>query len=1022
MKFNIEAVVSLFLALSVTSVFAQNSIPISDGGQIEETNCDNTVTITDSNADDGNYLPGEIFEMTVCFSTVLENPIQIAILPQQNGNDTINIWDVDANSTLTIYEGTGTGGDQLGVFNSVSNPDGVYLLIENSCVTLVWESGEASSATGFVAQINCQQELQPFSVSVFIDPPFGLSTDTFPNINPNDNVLTFCFGDSLNFTANPSFPLSDAFGDGYEQLAEECTYTWDFGNGDVFEDVNLNEIAYGYPEPGGYIATLTVTDVMGQQESYEAFMLMAPRPIFSNIVFGDTLCLGDTTIITGGISFPDTVGVGPNTGAVQPNYNFTDSRYLPDITAGDNTIYSTTIEIEGYLDDPTISNPGDFVNICVNMEHTYLGDLEAWLTCPNGQSALLFDGFNGEGLYPGEGFGGGGTYLGDANDEAITDPPPEGIGFEYCFSDDGPLQTMEDEFDADNFVEVTTFEGGDAMVEGSYLPGESFETAFSGCPLNGDWTLNIADNLGADDGYIFEWSMEFSPDFEIDTVYYTPEILEAYWLDDEDILTGAGFDSDTSVTVVPSQEGNNAFTFVVEDSFGCIHDTTFQVYVRPLPILSTVPACFLLDSLNPATATQGGIYNELTFPTETANLTVEDEANEFGWSDAVATEFGLYTVEFIEQLCGVDQGVSAYRDTVQLDFRPVPQIEPFFEDTTLCGGASIVYNAGAQEANSGNFVINWTQNGNNYNSTDYSTTIDSSGEIILTIDGVCGSASDTSNVTAIEVSFNGDTICGLVPRLVLAEVVPQSVGGTWSADDSGIIFSQPNSVSTDIIAPDFGDYLITYTDVRCPNDAVSQNFKWYQQPDLTITPENPIFCFESDSLNLTAQLEGAGDGSYNWTLNAVVSGSLTPSLDNDFDSFQSFPPEAFEPVNGYIATVTMFDEFSRCPEPGRDTLIFTPLACVYNIPNIITPNGDGLNDIFTVQYAEFFPGAALAIFNRWGQEVFSSTSYDQYQSQNKGWDPEDLPGGVYFYELKLPSIDKIETGNLTIITEEGSEQ
>lgn len=1014
MNFDFKVALTLFLAIALTSVSAQDSIPISDEGTIEETNCDNTVVITDSNADDGNYLPGETYQITVCLNTLADNPIQISIFPQFNGNDTINLWDVDEFSTLMIYEGIGTDGAQLGTFNSVSHPNGVFFLADTECVTLVWSSGESSTGAGFIAQLSCHQELQPFNVSVFIDPPFGLSTDTFPDIGLNENVITFCFGDTLRFTANPTFPFSNAEGDGYEQVADECTFTWDMGNGDVFEDISLSELTYGYPEPGGYLATLIVTDIMGQSETYDAYLLMAPRPKFSNIVFGDTLCLGDTTVITGGILFPDTVGVSPSTSAVQPNYDFTESRYLPD---GSGELYQTVVNIDGYLNSPVIFDPGDFLGICVNMEHSYLGDLEAWLTCPNGQTAMLFDGFAGIGLDPdGEnGFGGGTTFLGDAFDQDIMN---EGIGFDYCFSDNGPLQTMEQEFADGNTVPVNTFVAGNAMIEGSYLPGDNFDAAFAGCPLNGDWTLNIADNLQTDDGYIFEWSMEFSPEFELDTIYYTPDIVDAYWLEDEDIV----FNSDTSVTIVPQVSGDNAYTFVVEDSFGCIHDTTFFVYVRPLPTIEAPEwSCFLLDSLIPVNADQGGVYDVFGFPTETAELTIS-EANEFGQSQFSATEFGLYIVEFTEQVCGVDRNVAVYRDTTTFDFRPVPQIQPFFEDTVLCGGASVFYDAGPQEANSGNFFINWTLDGGTYNATDYATTVNSSGEIILTITGVCGSAADTSDVRAIEVNFEGDTICGLIPRFRAVEVVPESIGGSWSTDDDGIIFSAPDAIVTEIIAPEFGDYLITYTDIRCPSDAVSRNFKWYEQPDLTILPENPIFCFESDSLNLTAVLQGDGNGTYFWELTSINPGADTPPADLDFDQFQNFPPESFEPVNSYMAVATTFDEFNRCPEPGRDTLIFTPLACVYNIPNVITPNGDGLNDLFSVQYVEFFPGASLAVYNRWGQEVFSSSSYDQYQAQNAGWAPDDLPGGVYFYELKLPSVDKIETGNLTIITEEGSEQ
>ncbi len=65
-----------------------------------------------------------------------------------------------------------------------------------------------------------------------------------------------------------------------------------------------------------------------------------------------------------------------------------------------------------------------------------------------------------------------------------------------------------------------------------------------------------------------------------------------------------------------------------------------------------------------------------------------------------------------------------------------------------------------------------------------------------------------------------------------------------------------------------------------------------------------------------------------------------------------------------------------------------------SIPNIFTPNGDGVNDVFFIRN---LPGdAALVVTNRWGKEVFRSGTY-----QND-WNGGDVADGVYFYRLELP--------------------
>lgn len=65
-----------------------------------------------------------------------------------------------------------------------------------------------------------------------------------------------------------------------------------------------------------------------------------------------------------------------------------------------------------------------------------------------------------------------------------------------------------------------------------------------------------------------------------------------------------------------------------------------------------------------------------------------------------------------------------------------------------------------------------------------------------------------------------------------------------------------------------------------------------------------------------------------------------------------------------------------------------------SIPNIFTPNGDGVNELF---YIRNLPSdAALVITNRWGKEVYSSGAY-----QNN-WDGGEAADGVYFYKLTMP--------------------
>lgn len=65
-------------------------------------------------------------------------------------------------------------------------------------------------------------------------------------------------------------------------------------------------------------------------------------------------------------------------------------------------------------------------------------------------------------------------------------------------------------------------------------------------------------------------------------------------------------------------------------------------------------------------------------------------------------------------------------------------------------------------------------------------------------------------------------------------------------------------------------------------------------------------------------------------------------------------------------------------------------TCEVVIPNVITPNMDGINDLFEVQHNPNHI-LELIVYNRWGNKIFESANY-----QNN-WPIEDIPEGVYYY-------------------------
>ena len=82
-------------------------------------------------------------------------------------------------------------------------------------------------------------------------------------------------------------------------------------------------------------------------------------------------------------------------------------------------------------------------------------------------------------------------------------------------------------------------------------------------------------------------------------------------------------------------------------------------------------------------------------------------------------------------------------------------------------------------------------------------------------------------------------------------------------------------------------------------------------------------------------------------------------------------------------------------------------VCDGLIPNdVLTPNGDSINDAWMILNIERFPNAIIKVFNRWGNEVFSAKNYSNNWRGTSDSGGGTLPTGSYFYQ-----IDQLGDGN-----------
>jgi gliding motility-associated-like protein len=75
----------------------------------------------------------------------------------------------------------------------------------------------------------------------------------------------------------------------------------------------------------------------------------------------------------------------------------------------------------------------------------------------------------------------------------------------------------------------------------------------------------------------------------------------------------------------------------------------------------------------------------------------------------------------------------------------------------------------------------------------------------------------------------------------------------------------------------------------------------------------------------------------------------------------------------------------------------------FKVDQLITPNGDGINDKLNISGMDLFPDNNVVIVDRWGGLIYSATGYD---NQSIAWDGSSanggkVPSGTYFYTIAV---------------------
>jgi gliding motility-associated-like protein len=153
------------------------------------------------------------------------------------------------------------------------------------------------------------------------------------------------------------------------------------------------------------------------------------------------------------------------------------------------------------------------------------------------------------------------------------------------------------------------------------------------------------------------------------------------------------------------------------------------------------------------------------------------------------------------------------------------------------------------------------------------------------------------------------------------------------------------------------------TSIGCDSLVRIVNLQVRQAPVLMLTKSNDIDCMLG-----TARLLASGATSYSWSPAASLNNTTSNSVVASPTSTTTYSVKAMA-TNGCTVEGSVEVKVTG-GDPGKG----------YLVPNAFSPNGDGKNDCFGVRHWGAVKNFQLAVYNRWGEIVFTTTEV------SKCWD------------------------------------
>jgi len=435
-----------------------------------------------------------------------------------------------------------------------------------------------------------------------------------------------------------------------------------------------------------------------------------------------------------------------------------------------------------------------------------------------------------------------------------------------------------------------------------------------------------------------------------------------------------------------------------------LYETTnvIDIFLQNKPVCNTWNAGAAIEGLNDPTGTIGYIVPGRNFPTVwtaandgyrfspsgTPNYTFTwfQGINPIGTTPSIQvcpTVTTTYVAQVINQTCN---GPITVYDTIVVTVG-VGNVTV----NAVAGAPSCSPNTGSATATAtgtGPFTYSWIPSGQT-NQTATGLAAGTYTVIVTDLSNGC-QATDTVLITSgvpVNLTSSGtNTICAGETTFVTASATGGTPGYTYSwvpsnASGSGVWVSPTTTTTYTVYVTDAGGCTnsstgVVITVMPSPVGNFSTN-------PPTTTPGNNITFTDNSTVTtgtIVAWMWYFGDGN-------------TSTLQNPLHSYTA--PGSYNVCLVVTSTNGCID--SICTD-----YFVEPVDI--EVPNIITPNGDGKNDLLVFQNLQYYSNCDLKIFNRWGSIIYEDTDY------KNDWSAPKVSDGVYYFVLVAPDLAEPKTG------------